>query len=390
MPPGGEVKFVKLKDTGRDLGYALDVPLGTFPLPAGVRPTIRLGDKYLAIAVSPAAARKALEFERSKPLGPDPGLKHLPPKLVAVSVSDPSGYTPDVLANVPFAIQAIAKLGASGPSPSPISGLRLKLDPDAMPTADDLKRFITPGTLAVSVDESGLTFTSRDSVPSLNPMAVSPVGVALLLPAVQSAREAARRAQSTNNLKQIMLADFNQESAQGKFPGNICDAEGKPLLSWRVAILPYVEQQALYNEFHLDEPWDSPHNKPLLDRMPQVYRSPKALPKDNTTFYQAFVGEGAFYDSATKAPSVADVTDGTSNTIAVVEAAKSVPWSKPEDVPFDREKDVPKLGGLNWAGGFNAAFADGSVRFLKFSINQDVLKALITRSGGEVISADSY
>ncbi len=384
------MKFVKLKEMGPDIAYALDVPLGTLPLPSGVRPTIRLGDEYLAIAISPAAARKALEFERSKPLGPAPELKGLPPKLVAVSVSDPSGFMPDIVANVPFFVQAIAKLGANGPTPSPIGTLRLKLDQDSMPTADELKRFITPGTLGVSVDDAGLTFTSRDSVPSLNPMAMSPVGIALLLPAVQSAREAARRAQSTNNLKQIMLAQHNSHSVHNVFPGNICDAEGKPLLSWRVAILPYLEQQALYDEFHLDEPWDSPHNKPLVDRMPPTYRSPKASPKDNTTFYQAFVGPGAFYDSPAKGTGIADITDGTSNTIAVVEAAKSVPWSKPDDVPFDREKEVPKLGGLNWAGGFNAAFADGSVRFLKFSIDKDVLKALVTRNGGEVISADSY
>jgi prepilin-type processing-associated H-X9-DG protein len=187
-----------------------------------------------------------------------------------------------------------------------------------------------------------------------------------------------------------MLAWHNFHSANNKFPGDICDAEGKPLLSWRVAILPYLDQQNLYNEFHLDEPWDSAHNKPLIDRMPGTYRSPKAAAKETTTFYQAFVGEGAIFDSPTKAPGIAEITDGTSNTIAVAEAGKSVTWSKPDDIPFDRAKDVPKLGGLGWAGGFNAGFADGSVRFLKFSVNMDVLKALITKQGGEVISADSY
>ncbi len=388
VPPGGEAKLVRLK--GGDVGYVLDLPLGTFPLPSGVRPTILLGKKYLAIAVSPAAARKALAFESAAEHRPARELTHLPTKLVALSVYDPSAYAPDLIANVPFLVEAIAKLGGNGPSPSPISGLRLKIDPDTMPTADQLKSFMTPGTLAVSVDDEGLTFTSRDSVPSFNPMAAGPVGVALLLPAVQAAREAARRSQSVNNLKQIMLADHNFISASNSFPANICDAEGKPMLSWRVAILPYVEQQGLYNEFHLDEPWDSPHNKPLLDKMPATYRSPKASPKDNTTFYQAFVGEGSLYDTPRKASTLADITDGTSNTIAVVEAAKAVPWSKPEDVPFDREKDIPKLGGLNWAGGFNAGFADGSVRFIKFSVNKDILKALITKNGGEVISSDSF
>ena len=157
-----------------------------------------------------------------------------------------------------------------------------------------------------------------------------------------------------------------------------------------MAILPFLEQQDLYNQFHLDEPWDSAHNKPLLDKMPQTYRSPKAKPNDTTTFYQTVVGEGALYDAPSKATGIAEITDGTSNTIAVVEAAKAVPWSKPDDVPFARDKDLPKFGGLNWAGGFNVGMCDGSVRFLKFSINKDVLKALITRAGGEVISADAF
>ena len=390
VPAGGEAKLNRLNGDAK--GYTLDLPLGTFPLPSGIRPTILLGEKYLAIAVSPQAARKALEFERAKSTGPAPETRDLPGGLIALNVNDPSAYVPDLLANVPFAVEAIAKLSASnGPGTSPIAGLRLTLDPDAIPTADRIKPYLTPGTVSVSVDDQGVTFTSRDSVPSFNPMAAGPVGVALLLPAVQAAREAARRSQSVNNLKQIMLAYHNFHSTNNTFPpAAICDAEGKPLLSWRVAILPFIEQQDLYNQFHLDEPWDSAHNKPLLEKMPQVYRSPKAKPNDTTTFYQAFVGDGALYDAPSKAPGIAEITDGTSNTLAVVEAGKAVPWSKPEDIPFARDKDLPKLGGLGFPGGFNAGFCDGSVRFLKFSINKDTLKALITRAGGEVISSDSY
>ena len=158
--------------------YALDVPLGTFPLPSGVRPTIRLGEKYLAIAVSPAAARKALEFERSKPIGPAPELEGPAGEARRGERQRPLGATCRTSWRTSrSSIEAIAKLGGNGPSPSPISGLRLKLDPDAMPTADQIRsRFITPGTLAVSVDDAGLTFTSRDSVPSFNPMAAEPGG----------------------------------------------------------------------------------------------------------------------------------------------------------------------------------------------------------------------
>ena len=105
MPPGGEVKLNRLKGPAK--GYTLDLPIGTFPLPSGVRPTILLGDKYLAISVSPVAARKALEFERSKPTGPPTETRDLPPRLVALNVYDPSGYMPDLIANVPFVVEAI-------------------------------------------------------------------------------------------------------------------------------------------------------------------------------------------------------------------------------------------------------------------------------------------
>ncbi len=121
------------------------------------------------------------------------------------------------------------------------------------------------------------------------------MGIALLLPAVQAVREAARRAQCTNNLKQIGLALHNYHSATNGFPAAaITSKDGKPLLSWRVAILPFIEQQNLYNEFHLDEAWDSPHNKALIARMPKTYLCPTApVRQEGTTTYKAFVGGGA-------------------------------------------------------------------------------------------------
>jgi len=379
--------------TGGDKGFVLDVPLGTFPLPSGFRPTLLLGKRYLAVAISPKAARKALAFESAPAAKTPEAIAALPARLMALNVNDPSGYVPEVVANVPFFVQALAMMGAGDPGgPAAVGGLRLRLDPDTMPAADDLRKYIFPGTLSISANDRGVEVVSRDSVPSLNPLAAGPVGVALLLPAVQSARTAARRAQSTNNLKQIMLAMFNFESANGNFPpAAIADAEGKPLLSWRVAVLPYLENAPLYNEFHLDEPWDSPHNKTLIAKMPSVYKSPNVQPADpNSTFYQVLTGGGAIFDSKVKGPKIAEVTDGTSNTIAVVEAGTAVPWTKPDDVVFDPEGDLPKFGGLGFPGGYNVGLADGSVKFLKLSIKPETLRALITRAGGEVISADDY
>jgi prepilin-type processing-associated H-X9-DG protein len=202
-------------------------------------------------------------------------------------------------------------------------------------------------------------------------------------------RAAAARMQSSNNLKQIALAMHNYESANGHFPpAAVYDKDGKALLSWRVLLLPYLEQDALYREFKLDEAWDSPHNKKLLAKMPALFQVPNAKPQHaHGTFYQVLYGKGAAFEGKTGNTIVA-FTDGTSNTILAVESDKDVPWSKPEDVPFDDAKDVPRLGDHHGGGLFMAAFADGSVRAIKHTINKDALKALITRAGGEVIGND--
>jgi Protein of unknown function (DUF1559) len=206
----------------------------------------------------------------------------------------------------------------------------------------------------------------------------------------EEVREA--RAKSENNLKQIALSMHNIASLSNppRFPGAaIRDKEGKPLLSWRVAVLPYLEQQALYEKFHLDEAWDSPHNKALLTEIPDVYvpviRSDE--PKIST-YYQVITGPGALFESK-EGPTFNDITDGTSNTLMVVEAGSPVPWTKPEDVEYDNEKPLPKLGRM-FRGGFHAAFADGSVRFLSRAIAEQVFRAVITRNGGELIAPGAF
>ena len=167
--------------------------------------------------------------------------------------------------------------------------------------------------------------------------------------------------------------------------------DGKPLLSWRVAILQHLDgkEKALYEKFHLDEPWDSPHNKKLLDQMPDIYApvTKKDEPK-HSTYYQVFTGPGALFggDEGTK---LKDIWDGTAWTIMVVEAADPVPWTKPEDLPFNKGERLPQVGGL-FKDTFHAAMADGSVRRIVKKVDPIVLRALITSRGGEVISADTF
>ncbi|VTR91901.1 Uncharacterized protein OS=Singulisphaera acidiphila (strain ATCC BAA-1392 / DSM 18658 / VKM B-2454 / MOB10) GN=Sinac_3477 PE=4 SV=1: SBP_bac_10 [Gemmata massiliana] len=206
---------------------------------------------------------------------------------------------------------------------------------------------------------------------------------------VQAFQAKASVSSSANNLKQIALAMHNYHDANNAFPpAAVCDKKGKPQLSWRVLILPYIEQDALYKEFKLDEPWDSEHNKKLIAKMPKVYAMPgKSKPGDTDTYYRVFVGNGASFDWL-MGTSLVGITDGTSNTFMCATGATAVPWTKPDELEFDPEKDNSKLIGLVVNGKAQVAMCDGSVRTLSKIPAKETLNALITRSGGEVIGND--
>lgn len=209
------------------------------------------------------------------------------------------------------------------------------------------------------------------------------------LAAKRKTQEAAARAQSSNNLKQIALAMHNYESGNGTLPpAAVCDKTGKPVLSWRVLILPYIEEENLYKQFKLDEPWDSENNKKLIAKMPKIYGLP-GVPgvKANETHYRLFVGNGAAFDYL-KGNKFTDITDGTSNTIMAATAKDSVIWSKPDELDFDPDKDMTKLLGFYHGNVCGVAFCDGSVRAFSKSLGKVSLKAYITMSGAEVVSDD--
>ncbi|MBV9849449.1 MAG: DUF1559 domain-containing protein [Armatimonadetes bacterium] len=215
----------------------------------------------------------------------------------------------------------------------------------------------------------------------------------LLLFLARPAEGSSTKLQSANNLKQIALAMQNHHDVMGMFPpAAVCDPAGKPLLSWRVAILPFIEQQFLYSEFKLDEPWDGPNNSKLLSRMPEIY----ALPGDTTappgyTYYRVFVGKGAAFELApgnghtTPGLNLTQFTDDP--TILVVEAATAVPWTKPDELAFDPNGPLPPLGG-HYRGGFFVAMADGELRFIPQTVSQATLRALITRNAGDIPGRD--
>jgi hypothetical protein len=215
--------------------------------------------------------------------------------------------------------------------------------------------------------------------------------LALILPEIRSAREAARRAECTNNLKQIGLAMFNYHESWGSLPlAAITDKNGRPLLSWRVAILPRFDSTTLYNDFHLDEPWDSPHNLTLLNRMPPIYACPSdSTLKPGMTGYQAVIGPDTAFTPDFKPVRFQDLT-GT--TLLVSESRRTVPWTKPEDLPFDMTVPLTGLGSHHGYhnNGFNAVFSNGAVRFLKVSIPPSTLRSVLTRRGNDGDTPLSY
>lgn len=229
--------------------------------------------------------------------------------------------------------------------------------------------------------------------------------VGMLLPAVQQVRHAARRTMAQNEIRQIVLAEHNYQSAYAKFSGTGFENDDRGSgLSWRVHLLPYMEQNALYEKFNLDEPWDSEHNKALIPLMPQFYaaklgsKSEGLLGEGQTTILRP-VGNGAFpaFEDRNQAFGFADVTDGISNTILVIEAdaSEAVTWTDPAgDYQFDPNDPVRGIGG-NWNSGVIVGWADGSVTEIRThgtSVPLDFpeqMKAMFTVAGEEEIDFSS-
>jgi hypothetical protein len=193
---------------------------------------------------------------------------------------------------------------------------------------------------------------------------------------------AAKESRSRNNLKQLMLAMYNYHDIHAHFPpAVVIGPDGKTPHSWRVELLPILDEGALYKQYRLNEPWDSPHNKLLLRQIPDVFRTPFDDSKSTNSGYYALVGPGTVFEG-TKGIRVRDITDGTSFTFALVEAKRDIPWTKPADIPFAPDKPVPQFGGFV-KGHFTAATADGACRVLRFAdFKGDDLKWLIMRNDG--------
>jgi hypothetical protein len=196
-----------------------------------------------------------------------------------------------------------------------------------------------------------------------------------------------KKIRSNNNLKHIGLGLLTYaDSMKALPPAYIADKNGKPLLSWRVLILSYIDQGNLYNQFHLDEPWDSEHNKKLLSQMPEIYKSPGSKVVDQwKTNYLAVRGKDSVISSATP-NTIASIADGTSRTIVTVEVsdARAVEWTRPDDFEFNPKNPIEGLVGLR-EGCFVAGTADCSVTFVPSSKNADILNGWFNKSDGKSV-----
>jgi hypothetical protein len=305
------------------------------------------------------------------------------------------------------------------------------------------------GTLAPGREEpasaSPRELATKDDAPKKQPAEADradPLATALHLARVRK------------QLRTLGQALANYNDAYGHLlPPAIVSQGGKPLLSWRVAILPFIEQDALYKQFHLDEPWDSPHNRKLIAHMPAVFAPVVRTPRPHMTYFQFIVGPDAIFRNHRLAPAwpqgpgsaaagpggigpptgvsgprgggtpagrdsvmrpgtgapgtptmpggpgpragedlpriPASITDGTANTILVVEAGTPVVWTKPEDVAYDPKKPLPRLGG-QFASVINVATVDGVARSLPRRLDPKTLRAAITPAGGEPIDLSRY
>ena len=207
---------------------------------------------------------------------------------------------------------------------------------------------------------------------------------------------------SKRNLVQIGTAMQNYESAYGAVVHNSYETfkesgrpTGKPLLSWRVHLLPYLELGTLYRQFKMEEPWDSPNNQRLVSQMPDVYTTPDAARRAGTgrTYYRGFSHKGAVFEAPTPPqPPIrlrvpASFPDGSSITIAVVEAGEPTEWTRPDDIDLAPDRPRPSLGGVVPNLGYvHVLMMDGGVARMKKDVPEHLLRWLTDRQDRNVIA----
>jgi hypothetical protein len=214
------------------------------------------------------------------------------------------------------------------------------------------------------------------------------VSVAAICGTTQGAEKkpasADRQIQSLKNLQKIGLALIGYMAVNKGYPSAVMyGPDGKTPHSWRVAVLPYLDQADLYKQYKFDEPWDSENNKKVLAQMPPVFRDPNDPADSTNSSYFVFTGPETLFPDRERSD-LPDIKDGIDSTLLVIEAKRDIPWTKPEDIPYAADKPVPKLGGHH-RDVFMAVFCTGMVKPISTRLDEKKLRALITKAGGESI-----
>lgn len=397
---GREIVTIQFQDNGR-------------PLPIGISYVV--DEKWLAVGLMPQALEAfLLRLDGKLPTAQkSPAfaeiVKGVPEQFTGLTVSDPRKTYGAILSWSPWLLSA-AQMAMNQSRES----LPLPFTAADLPPAEMVVRPLFPNVSVTTVDPSGIRTDSSSSLPSVpllniggDGAATTGVAVALFLPAVQQAREAARRSQSKNNLKQLALAVHNYHDVFQKFPmgARKSDLKVEKRISWLAELLPYLDQAPLYNQLKLDKAWDDEDNQQAMKAAIPTLLNPGAVAKPGDYGQTHYVGiAGVGKDSLTSKVHTAktgvfgydreirfqNITDGTSNTIMITEASKDYgPWGRASGSiraltkqPYVNGEDG--IGGP-FRGGFHAGTADGAVRFISESIDPSVLEALSTTSGGEVI-----
>ncbi|MDG1809859.1 MAG: DUF1559 domain-containing protein [Pirellulaceae bacterium] len=264
-----------------------------------------------------------------------------------------------------------------------------------LPSSKILTKQMKPNLSALFRTPEGFEIVQRQTYPGGTPGSFLGGATVSLMPAFLTVRKAANRTDSANRMRQLLLAMHNYHDVNGALPARFSqDGDGKPLLSWRVHILPYIEEGDLYSEFHLDEPWDSEHNKALVARMPQAFSHPRAKLDSGKTVYLVPTGNSVIQSPEESVDDTANptglkleqITDGSSRTAMLLEADpdNAVIWTQPNDFDWKDREDPGSSLFHGWGDGVNVGFADGSIHYIKFTSLREVFRILMEPDDGEV------
>ncbi len=360
---GQEVYFFNARDDEFPLAPAwclTDKELIVAPFPQNIKAYLTRGDEFKSLATVPEVAGVLQDGD-----GP-----------VVLSYYDTGKIFELAYPFVPmFAQVVLSELAREG----------IDVNLSLLPSAGSIGKHRRPGVAAVRRSPAGIEMIGRQTIPGVGVAALAPMAAFVALPVVRTDDRGPLRMRSMNNLVHIGLTMQAHHEAFGTFPAAYStNADGEPLLSWRVHVLPYLEEQALYEQFKLDEPWDSEHNRKLVAAMPQIYRAPGSHAEPGKTTYLTVRGKDTAFPGKEKLRFVKDFPDGLSKTVAAVQSSdeKAVIWTRPDDYEYD-EQD-PTAGLIDpRTGGFNVVMCDGSVHFVDEFADPELLKLLFTRNDGK-------